>query len=88
MYSHLARLFRYPFFQEGDTVEKRDAMRSFLRQHAYRIGRATIDSSDWPINARLENRAKINPKVSPDPHGEFFLQHDIYQNPKMDAIKL
>jgi hypothetical protein len=23
-YSHFKRLFRYPYFEEGDTVEKRD----------------------------------------------------------------
>ena len=33
-YSHFTPLFRYPFFKEGDTVEKRDGMRSFLQQYA------------------------------------------------------
>jgi peptidoglycan/xylan/chitin deacetylase (PgdA/CDA1 family) len=42
-YSHFVRLFRFPFFKEGDTLEKRDGMRSFLRQHDYyRIGRAIV----------------------------------------------
>lgn len=34
---HFTRLFRYPFFKEGDTAEKRDGMRAFLQEHGYRI---------------------------------------------------
>jgi peptidoglycan/xylan/chitin deacetylase (PgdA/CDA1 family) len=74
-FSHFTRLYRYPFFKEGDTVEKRDGMRLFLRQHGYRIGRATIDASDWAISNRLETRAKANPGADFTPYGDFFLQH-------------
>ena len=74
-YSHFVRLFRFPFFKEGDTVEKRDGMRSFLRQHGYRIGRATVDASDWAINTRLENRVRQNSKADLSPYRDFFLQH-------------
>ncbi len=42
-YQHLTPLFRYPFFKEGSTVEKRDGMRSFLRHRGYRIGSGGID---------------------------------------------
>ena len=64
-YPHFTRLFRFPFFKEGDTAEKRDAMRSFLLQHQYRVGRATIDASDWVISQRLEKRAAATPKSRP-----------------------
>jgi peptidoglycan/xylan/chitin deacetylase (PgdA/CDA1 family) len=74
-YAHFTRLFRYPFFKEGDTAEKRDGMRSFLRQHSYRIGRTTIDASDWAIDARLGNRLKADPKADPTAYGDFFLRH-------------
>jgi peptidoglycan/xylan/chitin deacetylase (PgdA/CDA1 family) len=60
-YQHFDRMFRYPFFKEGDTVEKRDGMRAFLQQHGYRIGRTTIDASDWAIDARLQKRAAAQP---------------------------
>jgi len=39
--THFKRLFRFPFFKEGDTISKRDGMRQFLKEHNYRIGRAT-----------------------------------------------
>jgi len=74
-YPHFVRLFRYPFFKEGDTAEKRDSMRSFLSEHGYRIGRGTIDASDWAISARLESRAKGNLKADLSGYGNFFLQH-------------
>ena len=74
-YSNFVRLFRYPFFKEGDTIEKRDGMRSFLKQHGYRIGRATIDASDWAIDGRLQARAKANPKADLKGYRDFYLQH-------------
>ncbi len=74
-YSHFVRLFRFPYFKEGDTVEKRDGMRSFLQQHGYRAGRATIDASDWAISGRLEKRTQGAPKTDTAPYGQFFKQH-------------
>jgi peptidoglycan/xylan/chitin deacetylase (PgdA/CDA1 family) len=74
-YLNFVRLFRYPFFKEGDTIEKRDGMRSFLKQHGYRIGCATIDASDWAIDGRLQARAKDNPKADLKGYRDFYLQH-------------
>src|SRR5207244_11442665 len=73
-YSHFVRLFRFPFFKEGDTVEKRDSMRSFLQQHGYRSGRATIDASDWAISDRMEVRVKAAPKADRTPYRDLFRQ--------------
>jgi peptidoglycan-N-acetylglucosamine deacetylase len=74
-YSHFTPLFRYPFFKEGDTSEKRDGMRTFLQAHGYRIGRATIDASDWAIDARLEKRTETQPHADLTGYRDFFLQH-------------
>jgi peptidoglycan/xylan/chitin deacetylase (PgdA/CDA1 family) len=72
---HAARLFRYPYFKEGDTAQKRDAVRNFLRARGYRIGRATIDASDWAINARLAKRLAASPGARLDGYRDFLLQH-------------
>ena len=48
-----ARLFRFPFLKEGDTAEKRDGLRAFLRRRHYRQGRPTIDASDWYYDDRF-----------------------------------
>lgn len=74
-YRHFTQLFRYPYFKEGDTVEKRDGMRVFLLAHGYRIGRATIDASDWAISARLEKRAETRLHADFAGYRDFFLQH-------------
>jgi peptidoglycan/xylan/chitin deacetylase (PgdA/CDA1 family) len=74
-YHHFTRLFRYPYFKEGDTVEKRDGMRAFLQEHGYRIGRATIDASDWAIDTRLKKRAEAQPHADLSGYRDFFLQH-------------
>ena len=72
---HFARLFRFPYFKEGNTVEKRDGMRAFLKEHGYRIGRATIDASDWAISGRLEKRAELEPKGDFTAYRDFYLAH-------------
>ncbi len=74
-YQHFAHLFRFPYFKEGDTAEKRDGMRSFLQQHGYQIGRATIDASDWAVSGRLEKRFTSAPQANTAGYGEFFKQH-------------
>jgi hypothetical protein len=74
--SHFVPFFRYPYFKEGNTVEKRDGLRAFLQQHGYRIGRATIDASDWAIDARLRGRVKQNPEAELNSYrDDFYLQH-------------
>jgi len=74
-HANFTRLFRFPFFKEGNTEEKRDGMRALLRQRGYRIGRATIDASDWAINTRLEARLKQTSNADLLGYREFFLQH-------------
>lgn len=73
-YRNFRRMFRYPFFKEGDTAEKRDGMRSFLQEHGYRIGRATIDASDWAIDDRMSKKANI-PQAGLTGYRDFYLEH-------------
>ena len=85
---HFVPMFRYPFFKEGNTVEKRDGMRTFLQQHGYRIGRATIDASDWAIDARLWARVKKNPQAALKGYREFYLQHIWERAQYYDSLSL
>ncbi|HVI09109.1 MAG TPA: polysaccharide deacetylase family protein [Candidatus Binatia bacterium] len=41
---------RYPYLHEGDTVEKRRAVRSYLSAHHYRIAQVTLDYEDYLWN--------------------------------------
>jgi peptidoglycan/xylan/chitin deacetylase (PgdA/CDA1 family) len=42
--------FRYPYLHEGDTVEKRRAVRDYLKAHGYRIAQVTFDWEDYLWN--------------------------------------
>jgi peptidoglycan/xylan/chitin deacetylase (PgdA/CDA1 family) len=43
--------FRYPYLHEGDTLEKRRAIRAFLAQNGYRIAQTTLDFEDYLWNS-------------------------------------
>jgi len=42
--------FRYPFLWEGDTLEKRRAVRAYLKEHGYRVAQVTLDFEDYAWN--------------------------------------
>lgn len=41
------RAFRYPYLDEGDTLERRNAIRAYLAKNHYRIAEVTADYYDW-----------------------------------------
>ena len=45
------RFYRFPYLQEGETLEKRRAVRAWLIAHRYRTAQVTIDFDDWAFNA-------------------------------------
>jgi peptidoglycan-N-acetylglucosamine deacetylase len=67
--------FRFPYLKEGETAIKRDAVRTFLRQHGYNIGHVTIDASDWAVENRLSARLTKDPKADVKPYRDFYLSH-------------
>jgi peptidoglycan-N-acetylglucosamine deacetylase len=48
---HDWRWFRYPYLHEGDTLEKRRAVRAFLAGNGYRIAQTTLDWEDYFWNS-------------------------------------
>ncbi len=53
------RWFRYPYLEEGETVEKRRAVRAYLQGHGYRIAQVTLEFEDYAWNdAYCRCRAK------------------------------
>ncbi len=67
--------FRFPYLKEGETSEKRDAVRTFLKQHGYRNGHVTVDASDWAVEDRLTARLTKDPAADLKPYREFYLGH-------------
>lgn len=74
-YAQFRKYIRFPMLKEGDTAEKRDAMRAFLAQHGYRNGHVTIDNSDWIIDQRLTARVRKDPKADLRPYRDYYLEH-------------
>jgi hypothetical protein len=69
------KYFRFPLLREGETIAKRDQLRSFLREHSYRVGHVTIDNSDWIVDQRLTARLKTNPSAEITRYRDFYLEH-------------
>lgn len=69
------KIFRFPYLKEGDTVEKRDRMRAFLKAQGYRNGHVTIDASDWYVDQRMRARLTKNPDADLTPYRDYYLQH-------------
>ena len=67
------KLLRFPFLKEGETIEKRDAMRAFLSEHGYRNGHVTVDASDWYIDGRMCEQIKKEPDADLTPYRDYYL---------------
>ncbi len=60
------RWFRYPFLQEGDTVEKRRTVRAWLHDHGYRVAEVSLDFEDYAWNDAYSRCAATNNTVAID----------------------
>lgn len=74
-YKNFKKLFRFPMLKEGDTIERRDGMRAFLKAQGYKQGYVTIDASDWYVDERLRERLKQNPQADVSGFKKFYLEH-------------
>lgn len=74
-YSNFQRMFRFPYLKEGNTVEKRDGFRAFLKKHDYKNGHVSVDASDWYVNQRLVNRLKEDSTATIDDFKTYYLDH-------------
>ena len=74
-YKNYSKLLRFPYLKEGDTREKRDGMREYLKANHYKQGYVSIDASDWYVTQRLEERLLHNPKADISGFKDFYLTH-------------
>jgi len=74
-FPHFQRIFRFPYLKEGETAEKRDAIREFLTRQQYSVGHVTIDTSDWIIDERLRKRLAKDSSADLNPYRKFYLDH-------------
>jgi peptidoglycan/xylan/chitin deacetylase (PgdA/CDA1 family) len=55
---------RYPFLRDGDTVEKRRAVRAYLVAHHYRVAQVTLDWEDYMWNSAYARCLAKNDRTS------------------------
>jgi peptidoglycan-N-acetylglucosamine deacetylase len=51
---------RYPFLREGDTLEKRNAVRDYLKAHGYKVAQVTMEWGDYFWNTAYARCAAKN----------------------------
>ena len=57
---------RYPYLREGETVEKRRAVRAYLQAHGYRVAQVTVDWEDYLWNTAYARCVEKNDAKSMD----------------------
>ncbi|MBI3131683.1 MAG: polysaccharide deacetylase family protein [Acidobacteria bacterium] len=67
--------FRFTFLREGNTPEKREGMRSFLKAQGWRNAYVSLDTSDWRLDERLEQVLTRTPKADLTPIREAYVAH-------------
>ena len=66
---------RFPYLKEGDTADKRDRARDWMKLRGYRHGHVSIDTSDWYYALRFEQWRARHPDADPAPFREAYLNH-------------
>ncbi|MGW8390998.1 polysaccharide deacetylase family protein [Pseudoduganella sp. HUAS MS19] len=66
---------RFTYLREGNTPEKIDGMRKFLREHGYRNAQVSLDTSDWRLNEKLEQTLEKDPKADVSAIRTAYLAH-------------
>lgn len=66
---------RFTYLREGNTPEKRDGMRAFLREQGYRNAYVSLDTSDWRLNDELVKLLSANPNADLAPIRSAYLAH-------------
>lgn len=69
------KFFRFPYLKEGESREKRNALRNSLREQNYVNGHVTIDASDWAYSGRLTSRLEEDAKLDLEPFRKAYLAH-------------
>lgn len=57
------KVFRYPYLNEGDTLEKHDRVRNFLENSGYQVAQITIHYDDWAWNNAYVRCRALNDKA-------------------------
>ncbi|PIT99286.1 MAG: polysaccharide deacetylase [Bdellovibrionales bacterium CG10_big_fil_rev_8_21_14_0_10_45_34] len=79
-FSTFKKWFRFPYLREGNTKEKRDGMRSALRDMSYRNAYITLNNYDWYIETIFQRAVK-------SPNFNFDKMRDFYVNVLVESVE-
>lgn len=85
-YSNYYPYFRFPYLKEGNTPEKVEAFRAFMKQKGYKNGHVTIDASDWYVDSRLLARLKANPQADISGFRDYYVNHLLNRAAFYDSL--
>jgi len=85
-YSNYYPYFRFPYLKEGNTREKVEGFRLFMKQKGYKNGHVTVDASDWYIDSRLISRLNENPKADISGFRDYYLSHLLNRAAFYDSL--
>ncbi|MDE1206746.1 polysaccharide deacetylase family protein [Tenacibaculum larymnensis] len=74
-YSNYQKYFRFPYLKEGNSKEKIESFRNFLKEQNYKNGYVTIDASDWYIDSRLIKKLRTDSSFDINKFRKFYLEH-------------
>ena len=74
-FDHYDRFYRFPFLDEGRTIEKRDAVRSALAGLGLAHGYVTVDNYDWHLAGRVKTAVRDGLKVDREALRRVYLDH-------------
>jgi peptidoglycan/xylan/chitin deacetylase (PgdA/CDA1 family) len=80
------KVFRYPFLQQGNTVEKRDGVRRFLAQGGYQTADVTIDADDWAYNEPFVRCAERGDRAAIETLRRSFISGNVEELRRARAI--
>lgn len=67
--------FRFTFLREGDTPEKRDGMKAFLKERGFLNAYVSLDTSDWRLDSALASVLAERPGADLKPIRAAYLAH-------------
>lgn len=85
-YSNYYPYFRFPFLKEGNTTEKINDFRAFMKAHGYHNGHVSIDASDWYICNRLVKKLTLNSKIDVKPYQDYYINHIAHRAQYYDSL--
>lgn len=85
-YSNYLPYFRFPYLKEGNTIEKVNGFRQFLKEKGYKNGHVTVDGSDWYIDSRLVQRIIDTPSTDISGFRSYYKNHLLERAQFYDSV--